>query len=896
MRTGVFVCAALVFAAPLAAQVRNDRGTGDVPRDMPRRIGESVNAKGAPRSVEVIRVPIPTELREANEIAYEVVPTDAFAIVGRRRGLLQPRISARDLLITLAIPAATNAGPYTAATVVFTATNVIVEVPVQVEIAAARALLFASLDSMRDAAVGERVNLRFRISNMGNAPDTVTLSVATPTGWSASEQHVSRHVIGTGGVADHSVALRVPREVGSGDFFIRARATSIDGQTYSAVVPVSVGTRPSLIAPPGPTLRVGSSAVLNSQGAPVWVNQIALSGPVTSSINVDGRFTTEPELRSAGLRALAHVGTYASRPHVTAWTSDWRVNAGNTSSMFGELTGVNASGRGVTFEHHSETQHMQFMAAQPVNALNRTNDPQQLGGAYSRTIDLGTISASAATLSNGAAIEQTLDAIGVGLRSNDLGFGVVQGDIAYRNWSQGSGIGWALAAMRERPRDQATVRLIHAPGGTSAFARAADELQASGVYDFDERWNLAGSLFIASDRGARGQTSVRSRSLHLVPQYRVREDLTLRTEIRASAYNVAAEPVGFGNSETQLAATALGRYRGFSYAAGVGAGRVARSVEGADFGSEGGYRMELSARAGRYFALGSIQLDLQYARNSAATGYLPSQLTFAARADRVQIPHTPAGMLFDVEWTHQRWSDAGGLNVLRSTINYGLAGGFSLAGSVERNPLLHSGSNAVPWVFALAVERRFGLPRVGYGVARGAVFQDLNGNGRRDDGEPGMPNVRLRRGDAHAISDRDGSYRFWEQGRGKLAVDYMTLPQGWIVGEIGKSDVALIPTTNVEVTLALGAAERLRGVNLTNAVVIARDSAGREWAARRPGPESAVFEALPVGIYTIDVNFDAVREPLRVDGAAPIINVTNQSHVRITVPVAGRPLRFRSNN
>jgi hypothetical protein len=53
-------------------------------------------------------------------------------------------------------------------------------------------------------------------------------------------------------------------------------------------------------------------------------------------------------------------------------------------------------------------------------------------------------------------------------------------------------------------------------------------------------------------------------------------------------------------------------------------------------------------------------------------------------------------------------------------------------------------------------------PSVQRGGVGGRVFLDRNGNGKRDDGEPGLANVRVQAGQNSAFSDSLGYYRVWD--------------------------------------------------------------------------------------------------------------------------------------
>jgi hypothetical protein len=62
-------------------------------------------------------------------------------------------------------------------------------------------------------------------------------------------------------------------------------------------------------------------------------------------------------------------------------------------------------------------------------------------------------------------------------------------------------------------------------------------------------------------------------------------------------------------------------------------------------------------------------------------------------------------------------------------------------------------------------------------IARGTVFEDQNGNGLLDSGEPGIPGVRVSDGQAVRLTDEAGRYQL---EIGPEAVIFITKPQGYI--------------------------------------------------------------------------------------------------------------------
>lgn len=67
------------------------------------------------------------------------------------------------------------------------------------------------------------------------------------------------------------------------------------------------------------------------------------------------------------------------------------------------------------------------------------------------------------------------------------------------------------------------------------------------------------------------------------------------------------------------------------------------------------------------------------------------------------------------------------------------------------------------------------------GIIQGYVFRDTNRNGIKDDGEPGIPGVRVNIGNGHAVTDQTGWY--YKQVRAKMvqvSLDINTMPHGYL--------------------------------------------------------------------------------------------------------------------
>ena len=205
-------------------------------------------------------------------------------------------------------------------------------------------------------------------------------------------------------------------------------------------------------------------------------------------------------------------------------------------------------------------------------------------------------------------------------------------------------------------------------------------------------------------------------------------------------------------------------------------------------------------------------------------------------------------------------------------------------------------------VLTIKVERAASLPGLGRRAMSGVVFQDLNGNGARDPGEPGAADIVVRRGSESAVTDANGVFRLDAGLTGRTEIDSRSLPGGWlqsprpIAGASNDLALGVIPVAalDVEIVLAPGNESGSRSVRIGTATLTLRDSAGRAWIARTNAASRATFDALPVGSYQLaaEVEEGGSSEPLLVD-AIPRLDLTGASgRQRVTVTARTRPLKI----
>lgn len=887
---------ALAWATPVFAQ----RSEGPSPlrgdtairtASVARRVLAPIVFEAEPRSFQIVRVPIPVLLSGAQGVVYEIEPAGAFSVLGARRGRLIGSSAQNDLLITVRIPADAQAGSHMAAHAIFRLGVMEIEVPIETRVKSVYRIELDAGPVVSHINVGERVEVLAVVRNLGNATDTIRVSFETPAQW---QQQVRDTVVvvPAGGSARKLARVIVPKTSSTGSFFIRTTAASRGGLA-STTSTLSVGSRPADLAPPGPTARFAMGAVGIEGGASVGVAQIAVSGPLTSSIHIDGRLATRPATNAAGIRGLSRVGAYVTEPHFAAWTSTWRLGLGSTVTNTNELTGVNAGGRGISFALDDQSQIVNFTASRPV--MGGLDEPggSFLSANYARRFSGATVGGTISRLRDTGFGHQSLTAAGLHAKGSLGGDINLEGGLAYRDYETGSGMGWIVGVSGDLPRTRAEIRLTQAPGGTRAFARAESEIIASALTQVSKRTEVITSMLRATNTDA-AHNEVRSNQLSVASSYRLTDQNTIRAEIRTSQFDIDGTPFSFSNGQLHFGVGGSFMYKGVSYSSDVGIDQLTRGVQTPQLNAEDtGERISWRVRAGRALWSGVAQLEGSYERADRKTGFIPEQHSLTARLENVQLPHLPQTFSFDAEVGYNRWTEIRSFASWRAAANYQLPAAMEVSASLEHNPLVYTGTNTTPIVFAVRLEKSFGLPRMNVGRASGIIFQDYDGNGSRDVDEPGMPNIRVRRGDARAVSDGDGHYRFWQEGRGATSVEAATIPYGWIVGNVVDGNIALVPTTRVEITLQLGLAERMRNLDISQLAITARDDAGRVWFARRTDRELAVFEALPVGIYELGVDAALLAEPLRIDGTPKILRLTREPVTRVTLPLIGRPLRFK---
>jgi len=232
--------------------------------------------------------------------------------------------------------------------------------------------------------------------------------------------------------------------------------------------------------------------------------------------------------------------------------------------------------------------------------------------------------------------------------------------------------------------------------------------------------------------------------------------------------------------------------------------------------------------------------------------------------------------------------------IMRGGVSVPLINGFAIKLDAERNSIFRTISGRTPWVFGTRIEHAFTLPMVRTPGSTGYVFQDMNGNQRRDHGEMGVAGAMVRRGSETSIADENGKYRVGGYARQLVVVDEASLPAGWTGNGPSRGDLAVSLSTSAEIEFIVAPRSGISAVevDLQKTRVIARDAAGREWSARMTGPSTATFDALPVGEYKLELDLSELTEPLVPRGQIPALVVDENAAASITITLDPRPIRM----
>jgi hypothetical protein len=860
-----------------------------------------VTVRAVPREFTIASVPVPSSLPADRPVEYTVRALGPAAIISRSHGIL-PGTSAHDtlpraLLVTFGIPARAAAGRAAVAEVTFTTDGpgrATATVAVAVEVTTVHALAVDLVQQAVGTRPGATITMRYRLTNQGNAVDTVRLTFGLPYDWRMRDGDTVTMVVPRNSVVRGESAVLVPNTATTGSYSVELHVRDRVGTTASERLFVEVPASRQLPTSHAIAVSTSVSSTTGSTGGGSALMALAFTGTLFQDVRLDVDATSAPALSERGRYRLSSLGQFPTPPNFTLSQGPRRLRLGGVGVSFSELTGQGAGGRGLSFGWESDRLSIKTALAGRELGMGSTStlagegeSPSVAGARVSTRVSPGLwLTGTLAHLDEGRVqYGRQLDVVGVGAILPTFFGGAFENEVALRRYSGGSGLGLFSEYTRTSARERVQVRLIEAPGGAQAYASANRALSGSVSHALSEQWQLGGQGWFTQNSTTTGERA-NSRGLAVSPQHYFSRSFSVGMDVGTSHQTLAARAASFGNDEEHVSATmnyVIGTQTGMSL--GTSAARVTRGV---NFDSSQTASALTSGRTGINAAIsrgtehfGSLLLTAQASKDDEFTVGLPRQNQLAARLDRFPL-YFPGGSHLYATGIIQRlgwFGDRPAVTTLRGELTAELPYGFGLTFAADRNPLV-SVAGAGPWTTALRVTRMnyLTVPSFLRGGARsGLVYQDLNGNGVQDAGEPGMPGVIIRRGDQFVTTDDDGTFRFEaapEPHTERLRIDPRTLPAGWMERgtPIAEADarrvkaIGIIPTSAVRLRFTtrrddLGAAG---DIDLSRVVVTARDSLGRAYLAQPGDSGRQSFAALPPGSYQLTVDPSAAGAQLQV--------------------------------
>ena len=862
---------------------------------------EAVVVRGAePRSYRLVRIEAPADIMAAGVVSYEVVSLGVATVLGGRQGIVARDSAGGSALLTVGIPSTALAGRATVAYVRFFAPGVeTVRVPVQIDVMSRRALRVSSSQPMRGGRAGDRMDLSFQILNNGNVSDTVSLSLEAPESWDARLLSAPTVVVGPGETIERRGRVTVPARWDGGVFTV-ALVAQRHGENVgraSTIVELSGGGGGAHgMSGVGPSVRLGVGSVAVGGTAPRAVESVSFDGALSDALAVRGQLTTPAPNRVEAERALATMG-YSSQANVFSLIgSSWSATAGATGAGLNDIAGETVFGRGASARWRVGGADVQAIGVAPIATTTGWTTPTLFGAIGSMRVASTTFSAFMSRLRDSGFVNRELDATGVGAEVNPWYGGSMSAQVAERRYRDGSGIGLSSNISGPIAGADVDIRMLRAPGGSAAFAPSQNGLTASASRTF---FRFRGDASYWSAHDGTSQLSIGSDGWSLSPTYFASRSLSVGLDLRRSGYSSDGAAGMFSQNQTEYGARMAMRALGFDGSADTRYASIERgaATAGGNALAENGRRLTNRARVDHGLLGGVAGLGGSLETAVDAAGAAPVQTAIDAHAERL-APFGRASSVTVSGAVQRLQYGSATLTTARLELDVALRQGFRMVAGWERGAF-RDANGATPSIATLRLERTATLPRFGQRLATGVVFEDRNGNGVRDPGEPGVAGVVVRRGGVSAVTDASGAFRFAPGGNGLVEIDPRSLPDGWLLSPHALAPngdgfaFGVIPTGAIEVIVALapsteGGASMVRiGV----ATLTLRDSTGRSWIVRTGAAQRATFDAVPKGQYTLTADLEGSSEPLVVD-PIPRIEVDGRGRRQVTVTVRTRPVRL----
>jgi hypothetical protein len=876
---------------------------------LPTTVGPVITINAPSAAPEVVTIRVPDELPARARVNFTVTPLVEGSVIGRLTGSLAPvaRGGTRTILFAVRTPRQLPAGEARLALVRFATQAAAVEIPIVAQVAQARSIRVVPATMLGAARAGTPFTVGYRVSNLGNAADSVSVQLIVPSGWRVLDPTGERPFrLEMHATVDRRVQVVSP-ENAQGISTLRLLVLAGGLPVAESRFDVQLLGGSVVVGTSGPRLTLGAAAASGPWDQVSHVQTLELEGQIADGTSIWARASTAPWRQGAATYALSRSNILTAPPALQLTSQQWRLGLGVLGTSLSDLTGVNLVGQGATFSFIQPDWRVSAVAANPDLGV-RDASGSIMGGRIEATPGRLALSSTVTRLREERSELRELDAMSIGAGWEGILGGRWAGEVARRQFNGTSASGWSSRWSRRSTRDNVEVRYVHAPGGSRAFARAATEMAASGNRRLNDRVSLLGSYWRSSDEGSATLTGLEMNGWSAGTNLMIGDGASATLVARESEFGASTAIGAFGSGERAVDGTLEGRSGTVNGRVTLTASNVRRTTELTDDAGErymqAAARYSVRASVGAGDARGSIKLNGQYDRSGTGIGFAPVQWSYGVEVEGAVVPGVGDAVRLNAAAERLGGFSTGVQQMtLRAGLEVDLAFDASLMVSAERNPYIVPDAGQGSWMYVVGVSRTMRLPRFSNAGTRGHVYRDVNGNGTRDPGEPGFAGVVLRRGADVTMTDSRGAFVLAGDEHQSFDIDARSLPVGWLTASTtfapGTRDVGVLAVSPLVVDLELDAADssRVAAADLSEVVVVARDSSGREWLSRRESRTRAVFDALPPGRYTLSIDASAAREPLRPVADVPPVRVTTGKAVPpVKIVLRARTLRFSTPN
>lgn len=905
------------IAAPTASRVNSD--------DEPLLL-ERMRMTAAAGETMVYRISLPPqlmrELARGSRGEYEVRSSGASRLLSSPRGFLTR--DREDLALSFLLNRTTSAGISALGEVELKAGSVVARVPLDVEIARSVGFDLRPVLDEITLPTGEWSVIRVRARNLGNATELVSFSAVAPSGWRVEQP--PKTSVAARQTTELAFRVWAPKEGGRGLRLLRLMARSSGASLAEAVVRVNVSETNS--SDRNGELTVSSATAKLENLTPVSAVSARLRARISDSVEIDAQGASMYGAQGQGSLALMRDASMVVPPRFSITTPRAKITAGWVGDALTTTGGGSLQGLGATAKMQRGRWTVRGLGGVPIAtqgmALARAGEGHLSSAAIAHKLGDGSVqvqavdavdiqrSESLRSFSGGVSEIRVLG----GLVSFDVGArrasivrdGTFDPDQpnALRGLAPMLGSTNMIAAGSYRlstSSSQLEVRALHAPGPTQSFSRGGDEITAVASHQLNSALGLSASAWRQQDaQQLLGRMA--STGAFLSPTASMFAGrVSISGEFRSLEYNSSSNGAFYRSADRGVGGSVdlrLGTYYAKARTLSLVNDRETTTELVESPITVHGTRSEQQATIGARGRRGVVELSANSFGLTFGNIRMTPQRSAIARVGDVAIARLGSRVVrLDGEAQYMELQAQRSAFSTRTSISAPLAGGLSAALSIERNPILFASAGGSPTMYSLRLDHRslVSLPSIGTPSSRRRIFVDENANGRFDSGEEALSGVAVDCAGVRSTSNSSGVFTC-AQGR-TATLDVRSLPAGVLSQNtnLTAGDIKLRRATAVVVQLKATSADsvRLGSDELSKLLVGARDGNGDQWLGRFVPAQGFVFDALPVGRYTVQIAQGEAREPVELVSGAPEVWVrSDEQAARLSLEVRGRPTRVRA--